>query len=100
MVIHISCTARDADDAIVMKIMKTQMKRDDRIDKLFTTMNSFYDIVSDIEPEKIESLRDLLRRIAQQTTECCYFIRDYAKTKGFGKPCPSAVRHSYNDFMF
>ena len=71
-----------------MKIMKIQMDRDDRIQKLFTTMNSFYDIVNDLEKElkSVDSLQDLLRRIAQQTTECFYFIRDYAKTEGFREP--------------
>ena len=71
-----------------MKIMKIQMDRDDRIQKLFTTMNSFYDIVNDLEKElkSVDSLQDLLQRIAQQTTECFYFIRDYAKTEGFREP--------------
>ena len=48
-------------------------------------MNSFYDIVSDLEnePETRHTLQDLLQRIAKQTTECLYFIRDYAKTKSF-----------------
>ena len=70
-----------------MKIMSAQMDRDDRIQNLFTAMNSFYDIVSDLEnePEKRESLQDLLQRIAKQTTECFYFIRDYAKTRSFGE---------------
>ena len=72
---------------MMMKIMSTQVDRDDRIQNLFTAMNSFYDIVSDLEnePEKRESLQDLLQRIAKQTTECFYFIRDYAKTRSFGE---------------
>ena len=72
---------------VVMKIMSTQMDRDDRIQNLFTTMNSFYDIVSDLEkePEKTHTLQDLLQRIAKQTTECFYFIREYAKAKSFGE---------------
>ena len=83
-------TSRDADKhhcLVVMKIMSAQMDRDDRIHKLFATMNSFYDIVSDLEkrPEMRHTLQDLLQRIAQQTIECFYFIRDYAKTKGFGE---------------
>ena len=63
------------------------MDRDDRIQNLFTTMNSFYDIVSDLEkePEKTHTLQDLLQRIAKQTTECFYFIREYAKAKSFGE---------------
>ncbi|ETW77087.1 hypothetical protein HETIRDRAFT_174269 [Heterobasidion irregulare TC 32-1] len=79
--VQIFCQLMDG----IAEILKTQIDRDDKIHKLFATMNSFYDIVSDLqkESEKIDSLHDLLQRIAQQTTECCYFIRDYAKTKGF-----------------
>ena len=83
---------------MIMKIMSTQVDRDDRIQNLFTAMNSFYDIVSDLEnePEKRESLQDLLQRIAKQTTECFYFIRDYAKTEGFREPnlilCASLIK--------
>ncbi|ETW77103.1 hypothetical protein HETIRDRAFT_454495 [Heterobasidion irregulare TC 32-1] len=73
--------------SIPQKIMNDQMDRDDRIQKLFVTMNSFYDIVSDLEnrPETRLTLQDLPQRIAQQTIECFYFIRDYAKTEGFVK---------------
>lgn len=55
-------------------------------------MNSFYNIVDVLqkEPRTIEAQQDLLQRIAQQTTECCYFIRDYAKVKGFGELCLSS----------
>ena len=72
---------------MLMKIMSTQMDRDDRIHNLFATMNSFYDIVCDLEngPETRHTLQDLLQRIAKQTTECFYFIRDYAKTRSFGE---------------
>ena len=60
--------------------------------RLFTTMDSFYNIVDVLqkEPRTIEAQQDLLQRIAQQTTECCYFIRDYAKVKGFGELCLSS----------
>lgn len=70
---------------IMMKILKTQLDRDDKIQKLFATMNSFYDIVSDLQKgsERNDALHSLLQRIAQQTTECCYFIRDYARAEGF-----------------
>ncbi|ETW77154.1 hypothetical protein HETIRDRAFT_446239 [Heterobasidion irregulare TC 32-1] len=61
-----------------------KMDRDDRMHSLFATMNSFYNIVSDLEnePEMRHTLQDLLQ-LAKQTTECLYFIRDYAKTKSF-----------------
>ena len=88
--IDLDVTSCDADERrclaiVVMKIMSAQMDRDDRIQNLFATMNSFYDIIHDLEkePEKGGSLHDLLQRIANQTTECFYFIRNYAKTKSF-----------------
>ena len=90
--IDLDDTSRDVDERrclviVVMKIMSAQMDRDDRIQNLFATMNSFYDIVSDLEKEleKRDTLRDLLQRIAKQTTVCFYFIRDYAKTRSFGE---------------
>lgn len=50
-------------------------------------MDSLYNIVSELKvnPEKIQSHQGLLRRIAQQTTECCYFIREYVNKEDFGK---------------
>lgn len=82
-----------------MKMMKAQMDRDDRVQKLFTATNTFYDIVSGLEkePDKmvLGSLRDFLQRIAQQTTEGCYFIRGYAKPECFGKL--HLVRLFYNN---
>ncbi|ETW77107.1 hypothetical protein HETIRDRAFT_441691 [Heterobasidion irregulare TC 32-1] len=73
----------------VQKIIKTQMDRDEKIKNLLKAMDSFYDIVDDLKSgekiEKIESSKDVLQRIAQQTTECCFFIRDYAKPHSFWK---------------
>ena len=88
---------------ITMKILKTQIDRDDKIQELFATMNSFYDIVSDLqkESEKIDSLHDLLQRIARQTTECCYFIRDYAKAEDFCEHFPAfAILLLHNAFLY
>ena len=67
------------------------MERDKNILKLFETMNSLYSIVDVLEKEirdkqgKIESEQGLFKCIAQQTTECYYFIREYVKTEGFGE---------------
>ena len=72
------------------------MERDENISKLFDIMNSFYSIVDDLKeefedkPEKASPLQDLFIRIAQQTTECYYFISEYANTEGFSEPCLSS----------
>ena len=69
------------------------MERDKNISKLFDIMNSLYSIVNDLKdkfedkPEKASPLKDLFIWIAQQTTECYYFISEYANTKGFSEPC-------------
>ena len=67
------------------------MERDTNILKLFNTMKSFFSIVNDLKtefedkPEKAGSLQDLFIRIARQTTECYYFIREYVNTERFGE---------------
>ena len=67
------------------------MERDQNILKLFETMNSLYSIVNVLEKElkdkrdKIESQQSLFERIAKQTTECYYFIREYVNTERFGE---------------
>ena len=70
------------------------MERDTNILKLFDRMKSFYSIVNDLKtefkdkPEKAIMLQDLFKRIAPQTTECYYFISEYANTEGFREPYP------------
>ena len=70
-----------------MKSFEKSREHKRQVQKLVATMDSFYNIVSElkVKPEKIHSQQGLLRRIAQQTTECCYFIREYANTEGFGE---------------
>jgi len=47
-------------------------------------MDDVYSFVKEAEPmKKIESHRRIVALMAQQTTECAYFIRDYAKIKSF-----------------
>ena len=76
---------------LIAKIIEQQMERDANILKLFDRMKSFYSIVNDLKrefedkPEKAISLQDLFKRIARQTTECYYFISEYANTEGFSE---------------
>jgi hypothetical protein len=47
-------------------------------------MDDVYSFVKEAEPvKKIESHGRIVALMAQQTTECAYFIRDYAKNKSF-----------------
>ena len=71
--------------------MDHQIKLDNSIRDMLEKLLTFYDIVDVMKSNKIEVMekkKDLLVRIAQQTTDCCYFLQSYAK-KRFGK-------HTYN----
>jgi hypothetical protein len=47
-------------------------------------MNDIYAFVHEAEfLKRIESQKQILALMAQQTTECAYLIRDYAKNKNF-----------------
>jgi hypothetical protein len=53
------------------------MDRDDSILRLVESMDDVYSFVKEAEPmKKIELLDRIIELIAQQTTECAYFIRD------------------------
>lgn len=58
------------------------MDLDKNVRSLLGPLNTLFDIVEDLKNRqgKLEELQeqgDLLKRIAQQTTECCYFVRSY-----------------------
>jgi hypothetical protein len=60
------------------------MDRDDSIHGLAETMADTYAFVHLAEPlKKIDSQKSIILSLAQQTLECSYFIRDYAKNKSF-----------------
>src|ERR1700761_7320132 len=62
-----------------------QKDLDQRIIKLIQTLDDIYAFVQEAEPtRRIESQKDILKLIVLQTTECAYFIRHYASSKGFG----------------
>jgi hypothetical protein len=61
-----------------------QKARDDRIRSLLETMSDTFSFVHDAEPlGKVQMLKSTVLLMAQQTTECAYFIRDYAKDSSF-----------------
>ncbi|KAH7913261.1 WD40-repeat-containing domain protein [Hygrophoropsis aurantiaca] len=66
------------------KIVLAQKDRDDSIIKLMEAMNRAYAFVQEAEPlRKIEFHREVITLLSQQTLECAYFIRDYARNKSF-----------------
>ena len=51
---------------------------------LLESMNYAYDFVTAAESlQTIKSRPAIIERLAQQTTECAYFIRDYAAQQSF-----------------
>ena len=69
-----------------MKIILAQKDRDDCIFHLVEVMDDIYSFVHEAEPvNKINSHRDIIAVMVKQTTECAYFIRDYAMDKNFGR---------------
>jgi hypothetical protein len=64
-----------------------QKDRDEAIDHLIEVMNDVYSLVHEAESlMDIESHKRILVVLTQQTTECGYFIRDYAINKNFCMP--------------
>jgi hypothetical protein len=67
----------------------TQIDRDNRIHQLVEVIDDVYSFVKDADiVKKIESQEKIFAAMVQQTTECAYFIRDYA-IKGFCGSAPA-----------
>ena len=74
-----------------------QVDRDKGIVDLVKIMDDVFSFVKEAEPmKKIESHFRIIELMIRQTTECAYFIRDYAMNKGFCKlTCTLHVRVSH-----
>ena len=71
-------------DLMLSQTIVSQMDRDDCIVHLLEVIDDVYFFVHEAEPvKKIESHGRIIMLMAQQTTECAYFIRDYAMDKSF-----------------
>jgi hypothetical protein len=67
-----------------IKIILTQKERDDNIARLLEVMVDVYAFVLEAEPvKKLESHKQILASMVQQTTECAYFLREYATNTSF-----------------
>ncbi|EIN12241.1 hypothetical protein PUNSTDRAFT_130507 [Punctularia strigosozonata HHB-11173 SS5] len=61
-----------------------QVKLDQSIRDLLDTLENVYDFMDQAQPlDTVKSAAKLLTALAQQTTECGWFIHDYAKNKNF-----------------
>jgi hypothetical protein len=71
-------------DLNLLQTILAQVDRDSYIVRLVEIMDDVYSFVKEAEPvKKIESHSRIIALMAQQTTECAYFIRDYAMNKSF-----------------
>ncbi|KAN0102501.1 hypothetical protein V8E52_011886, partial [Russula decolorans] len=66
------------------KTILAQKDRDDNINRLLGIMKDTYDFIEVVDPlKKVESHKPIVILLTHQTTECGYFIGDYAKNKSF-----------------
>jgi hypothetical protein len=71
-------------DLNLSQTILAQVDRDSCIVRLVEIMDDVFSFVKEAEPiKKIESHGRIIELMAQQTTECAYFIRDYAMNKSF-----------------
>ncbi|KAF9072466.1 hypothetical protein BDP27DRAFT_1320509 [Rhodocollybia butyracea] len=77
--------------SVAYKAVLAQMQRDENIIALIDTMDDIYNFVKEAEPlRQIESHKKVMIRIAQQTTECGYFISAYCSDSFFAR----TIKHS------
>ena len=75
-------------DLNLSQTVLAQVDRDSAIVRLVGIIDDVLSFVKEAEPvKKIKSHGRIIALMAQQTTECAYFIRDYATNKSF---CRSA----------
>jgi uncharacterized protein YllA (UPF0747 family) len=68
----------------IVQIILNQKERDDNLSHLLEVMADAYAFVLEAEPvKKIESQQRIVVVMVKQTTECSYFIREYATTTSF-----------------
>ncbi|KAI0311907.1 hypothetical protein OF83DRAFT_1068066, partial [Amylostereum chailletii] len=75
--------------SFIPKALSDQNKRDEKIKALLLIIDDAYSFVNQAAPledwtDTINKYqRKILADIAKQTTDCAYFIRDYAKDQNF-----------------
>ncbi len=87
--VSISCCLSEILECDSFQVVLDQVARDDNITHLVEAIADVYSFVDEAEPlKKFETHKRILVQMAQQTMECGYFIRDYARNKNFGKFLP------------
>jgi hypothetical protein len=82
-----------------MKIILAQRDRDAAVSHLVKAMDDIFSFVHEAEPvSKIKSHQEIIVVMTKQTTECAYFIRDYAMDKSFGKSI-LALQHNCSSIL-
>ncbi|KAG2141160.1 uncharacterized protein EDB93DRAFT_1338661 [Suillus bovinus] len=75
------------------KIILTQAERDESVDRLLQKIDEVYNFITQDENlSKVESMHDVIGKIAQQTLECARFIREYSETKNFCESSEHRIR--------
>ncbi|KAI0312185.1 hypothetical protein OF83DRAFT_1270414, partial [Amylostereum chailletii] len=68
----------------IPKVIQGQSELDSSVPDLLKSVTTILDITWDVQREQVDlGKTKVLARIAQQVTECAYFIAEYAKAKGF-----------------
>jgi hypothetical protein len=82
---HYLCSSHNTKIWLLSKVVLVQKARDKSINHLIETMADVYSFVQEGESlKKTQSHKQILLHIVQQTVECGYFIRDYARNNNFG----------------
>ncbi|KAG2112309.1 uncharacterized protein F5147DRAFT_684598, partial [Suillus discolor] len=69
-----------------VKIILAQAEHDESLQRLLQKLDEVYGFITqDDNLSKVESMHDVIGKIAQQTLECARFIREYSETKSFWK---------------
>ncbi|KAG2112303.1 uncharacterized protein F5147DRAFT_792167 [Suillus discolor] len=75
------------------KIVLAQAERDESVHRLLQKLDEVYGFITqDDNLSKVESMHDVIGKIAQQTLECARFIRDYLETKSFCESSDYCIR--------
>jgi hypothetical protein len=76
-----------------VQIILAQAERDQSVHSLLQKLNQVYGFITrDDNLSKIESMHDVVGKIAQQTLECARFIREYSETKSFCESSDYCIR--------
>ena len=77
------------------------MNLDASVRRLVETMDNVFEFVHEaakLDLSGSSSQKDILTCMAKQTTECAYFIRDYAKNKNFCMSSFAVISQGHNLF--